>query len=112
MFTLDELNAAAELVHGQMPPTPQHAWPLLAERLGCPVVVKHENHTPLGAFKLRGADDPQNSSRPDPVKNIREFILVKSWRLCFALIHFFPISGHGLQPLNLLRCKHLLWFLL
>jgi threonine dehydratase len=54
MFTLDELDAAAALVHRHVPPTPQHGWPLLAERLGCPVVVKHENHTPLGAFKLRG----------------------------------------------------------
>jgi threonine dehydratase len=54
MFSLDELEAAALLVHRHVPPTPQHAWPLLAERLGCPVVVKHENHTPLGAFKLRG----------------------------------------------------------
>ena len=37
-----------------MPPTPQFAWPLLAQRLGSPVWVKHENHSPVGAFKLRG----------------------------------------------------------
>ncbi len=37
-----------------MPPTPAHAWPLLAQRLGASVVVKHENHTPIGAFKVRG----------------------------------------------------------
>jgi threonine dehydratase len=37
-----------------MPPTAAHAWPLLAERLGTSVVVKHENHTPTGAFKVRG----------------------------------------------------------
>ncbi len=54
MFTHDALQAAATLVHRSLPPTPQHRWPLLAERLGCEVVVKHENHTPLGAFKLRG----------------------------------------------------------
>ncbi len=54
MFTSDDLEAAARLVHQSLPPTPQHRWPLLAERLGCDVVVKHENHTPLGAFKLRG----------------------------------------------------------
>jgi threonine dehydratase len=54
-FTLDELAAAADLVHATLPATPQHRWPLLAERLGCDVVVKHENHTPLGAFKIRGA---------------------------------------------------------
>lgn len=54
MFTLEELEAAAALVHSRMPPTPQHAWPLLAGRLGVDVVVKHENHTPAGAFKVRG----------------------------------------------------------
>jgi threonine dehydratase len=37
-----------------VPPTPQYAWPLLRERLGMPVWVKHENHTPAGAFKVRG----------------------------------------------------------
>jgi threonine dehydratase len=37
-----------------MPPTSAHAWPLLAQRLGASVIVKHENHTPIGAFKVRG----------------------------------------------------------
>ena len=37
-----------------MPPTPQYEWPLLAERTGARVIVKHENHTPVGAFKVRG----------------------------------------------------------
>jgi len=41
-------------VRAVVPPTPQYAWPLLRERLGMPVWVKHENHTPAGAFKLRG----------------------------------------------------------
>ncbi|MEO1695015.1 MAG: threonine dehydratase [Pseudomonadota bacterium] len=54
MFTKTDLQAAAEQVHAQMPPTPQYTWPLLAERVGCEVVVKHENHTPTGAFKIRG----------------------------------------------------------
>ncbi|MBN8939214.1 MAG: threonine dehydratase [Rhizobiales bacterium] len=54
MFTLDELHAAAQLVHAVMPPTPAYAWPLLARRYGLPVIVKHENHTPIGAFKVRG----------------------------------------------------------
>ncbi|MEJ6394289.1 threonine dehydratase [Gymnodinialimonas sp. 2305UL16-5] len=54
-MTLADLKAAAELVHTQMTPTAQHAWPQLAERLGCEVWVKHENHTPTGAFKIRGA---------------------------------------------------------
>jgi len=54
-FSLDELNAAASTVYRHMPPTPQYAWPQLAARLGAEVWVKHENHTPTGAFKARGA---------------------------------------------------------
>jgi threonine dehydratase len=54
MTGLDELRAAAALVHTVMPPTPQYCWPLLARRLGAELWVKHENHTPIGAFKIRG----------------------------------------------------------
>ena len=54
MFDAEALAAAAETVYRQMPPTPQHAWPLLAGRLGAEVWVKHENHTPTSAFKVRG----------------------------------------------------------
>jgi len=54
MFGLSELEQALQIVHAVMPPPPAHAWPLLAERLGTEVVVKHENHTPVGAFKVRG----------------------------------------------------------
>ena len=54
MFTLPELEEAAALVHTAVPPTPQYAWPLLAARAGAEVWVKHENHTPAGAFKVRG----------------------------------------------------------
>ena len=53
-ITRDELESATRLVHGLMPPTPQYCWPLLCEALGTEVWVKHENHTPVGAFKLRG----------------------------------------------------------
>lgn len=51
---LEELERTAEVVHGVMPPTPQIRWPLLCARAGAEVWVKHENHTPAGAFKLRG----------------------------------------------------------
>jgi len=51
---LAELDAAAQLVRSVMPPTPQHCWPLLSRRVGAEIWVKHENHTPIGAFKLRG----------------------------------------------------------
>ena len=53
-FNHAEIEAAQRSVYAAMPPTPQYAWPLLRERLGCAVWVKHENHTPLGAFKVRG----------------------------------------------------------
>src|SRR5437660_1021464 len=49
-----ELESAAELVHRFVPPTPQYSWPLLNQRAGCEVWMKHENHTPVGAFKVRG----------------------------------------------------------
>ena len=48
------LEAAARVVHGVLAPTPQYCWPLLSARVGAEVWVKHENHTPTGAFKLRG----------------------------------------------------------
>jgi threonine dehydratase len=54
MFSKPDLEASAALVHRHMPPTPQYAWPLLAEAAGTEVWVKHENHTPTGAFKVRG----------------------------------------------------------
>ena len=54
LFDQSQLDEAAKLVRQVMPPTPAHDWPLLAERLGAEVVVKHENHTPIGAFKVRG----------------------------------------------------------
>ncbi|WP_284178002.1 threonine dehydratase [Rhabdaerophilum sp. SD176] len=54
MFSLTELEAAHRVVQAAMRPTPQLAWPLLAARLGAELVVKHENHTPTGAFKVRG----------------------------------------------------------
>jgi threonine dehydratase len=54
MFNLDQLERAHAVVGAAMPPTPAHRWPLLSERLGADVTVKHENHTPTGAFKVRG----------------------------------------------------------
>ncbi len=54
MTELDTLREAAELVHSVIGPTPQICWPLLCERAGAEIWVKHENHTPIGAFKLRG----------------------------------------------------------
>lgn len=53
-FSLDALESAAALVHRTLTPTAQHHWPLLSARLGTETWVKHENHCPTGAFKVRG----------------------------------------------------------
>ncbi len=54
MFSLKELEQASLLVHSVFPATPQYHWPQLSEFCGCDVWVKHENHTPTTAFKVRG----------------------------------------------------------
>ncbi|SLN37345.1 L-threonine dehydratase biosynthetic IlvA [Roseovarius litorisediminis] len=54
MFTKDEFETAQSIVYDHIQPTLQHNWPLLAQELGCDVWLKHENQTPLGAFKVRG----------------------------------------------------------
>jgi threonine dehydratase len=66
--TLAEIEEAAEFVHAVVGPTPQLRWPLLCERVGAEVWVKHENHTPVGAFKVRGGLvylDGLRRTRPD-----------------------------------------------
>ena len=52
--TLADIEAAAQVVYREFPPTPQYRWALLSQRLGADCWVKHENHTPVGAFKIRG----------------------------------------------------------
>ena len=53
-FSLSQIEATAALVHSIVPPTAQYCWPLLCQRTGAEVWVKHENHTVVGAFKVRG----------------------------------------------------------
>jgi threonine dehydratase len=68
LANLAALEAAAALVHSVVPPTPQYRWPLLSRRVGAEIWVKHENHTPTGAFKVRGGVvylDDLRRSRPD-----------------------------------------------
>lgn len=68
MFDLQQLERAQSVVGAAMPPTPAYAWPLLSERLGTTAIVKHENHTPTGAFKVRGGllyVDALKRERPD-----------------------------------------------
>ena len=54
MFTLEELKLSTAFVHQHLLPTPQYNWPQLCRETGCDVWVKHENHTPTTAFKVRG----------------------------------------------------------
>jgi threonine dehydratase len=54
MLSLAEIERTAALVHRTLPPTPLLRWPLLEARCGAEIWVKHENHTPIGAFKIRG----------------------------------------------------------
>ena len=54
LFNMAEIEDAAELIYEYMPATPQYVWPQICQRAGCEVWVKHENHTPTGAFKVRG----------------------------------------------------------
>jgi threonine dehydratase len=54
LFSAEELAWATGVVEKWVPPTPQYAWPLLGREVGAEVWVKHENHTPTGAFKVRG----------------------------------------------------------
>src|SRR5258707_15145592 len=51
---LNEIESAARLIYQTMPATPQYSWPLINARAGVEVWVKHENHTQVGAFKVRG----------------------------------------------------------
>jgi threonine dehydratase len=52
--TLPQIEAAAQVVYREFQATPQYRWALLSQRLGTDCWVKHENHTPVGAFKIRG----------------------------------------------------------
>lgn len=53
-FSAADFARAAQEIYSVLLPTPQLAWPLLAEHCGCNVWIKHENHLPTGAFKVRG----------------------------------------------------------
>ena len=54
MFTREEIESAQRIIYSVLRPTPQFEWPLLSAELGLKVWVKHENHQPVGAFKIRG----------------------------------------------------------
>src|SRR5262245_47580336 len=52
--TYADVEAAAPVVHRHIRPTPLYEWPALSKLLGCRFFLKHENHTPTTAFKVRG----------------------------------------------------------
>jgi threonine dehydratase len=52
--TLADVRAAARRLEGRLQPTPLHHYPVLSRLVGAEVWVKHENHQPVGAFKVRG----------------------------------------------------------
>jgi threonine dehydratase len=54
VFSLDDLYSARDIVGAVLPPTAQIHWPLLSQRVGAELFVKHENHNPTGSFKVRG----------------------------------------------------------
>ncbi|RLA05453.1 MAG: threonine dehydratase [Gammaproteobacteria bacterium] len=69
MFNLEQLQQASNLIHQVMPATPSYCWPQLSKNTGCEVWVKHENHTPTTAFKVRGGIyllDQLNQSKDKP----------------------------------------------
>ena len=53
-LSLQEIEEAAEIIYRSIPATPQYRWPTIDARVGASVWVKHENHAPTGAFKVRG----------------------------------------------------------
>ena len=93
MFDLGQLERARQIVGAAMPPTPAHRWPLLSQRLGATVTVKHENHTPIGAFKVRGGlvyVDRVKRERPDTAG------LISATRGNHGQSLAFAASRHGL----------------
>jgi threonine dehydratase len=69
-FTLDELRSTAERIRAVLPETPQYRWPLLSQRLGAEVWLKHENHLPVGAFKVRGGVAAMSALRARGVAHV------------------------------------------
>ena len=76
--TLDEVRSAADVVRAVLPATPQFCWPLLCERTGAEVWVKHENHQPVGAFKIRGGIVLIDQLVQHPILDQNEEALLKS----------------------------------
>ncbi len=96
MSELERLRNVAQNVNSAVPPTPLHRWPLLQKRSGVEVWVKHENHTPLGAFKVRGGLNyllRLKSTRPEAIG------VVSATRGNHGQSIAFAATRHGLRAL-------------
>src|SRR2546427_51368 len=91
---LTEIQEAADIIYEAMPPTPQYSWPLLNEALDTEVWIKHENHTPTGAFKVRGGlvYVHQLTQRSPEVKGV-----ISATRGNHGQSIGFAVRRHGLQ---------------
>ncbi len=67
LASLEEIESAASLISDYFAPTPQYSWPLLNRRFKSEIWVKHENHTPIGSFKIRGGLNYLSKRRPEAV---------------------------------------------
>jgi threonine dehydratase len=91
--TLPEIESIAAGINAAVPPTPQFSWPLLNVRTGCTLWVKHENHTAIGSFKIRGALHYMNQlmAREPKTRGV-----VAATRGNFGQAVAFAASQHGL----------------
>ena len=99
MFTLAELRSILPIVRAAVPETPQFVWPLLSARVGAHVVVKHENHTPIGAFKVRGGlvyFDRLKRQRP----NVNGLPRLVNWLFGGEKDRDLVFQAHGLRELG------------
>ena len=94
LATLSEIESIAPRINAVVPPTPQYSWPLLNARAGCELWVKHENHTAIGSFKIRGALNymDQLLAREPQTRGV-----VAATRGNFGQAVAFAASRHGLS---------------
>jgi threonine dehydratase len=94
LATLAEIESIADGINAVVPPTPQFSWPLLNARVGCELWVKHENHTAIGSFKIRGALNFINQlvARAPQTRGV-----VAATRGNFGQAVAFAASRHGLS---------------
>src|SRR5262245_64573551 len=70
VISLAQVEAAQPIVYQHMRPTPLIHYPLLSQEMGFQAYVKHENHTPIGAFTIRGGLNPMAHLAPQDVPGV------------------------------------------